>query len=216
MVITSSAVQTAAGFVYKQLRKKIFEKSLVSGQRLPEVAIAKELQVSRTPVREALRRLENEGLVQIIPGWGACLASPTKQEIIDTYEVRETLEIMAVRKAAKIITPLQLCRLQEQIDAEHETFINRDLESYLTVNDNFHITIAESSGNSTLVSYVKNILSRTFVQMLFFESFFDFDTNPSLEEHIMILEALKKHDEDECARLIKEHLRLSMEGLKAK
>lgn len=216
MVITSSAVQTAAGFVYKQLRKKIFEKSLVSGQRLPEVAIAKELQVSRTPVREALRRLENEGLVQIIPGLGACLASPTKQEIIDTYEVRETLEIMAVRKAAKIITPLQLCRLQEQIDAEHETFINRDLESYLTVNDNFHITIAESSGNSTLVSYVKNILSRTFVQMLFFESFFDFDTNPSLEEHIMILEALKKHDEDECARLIKEHLRLSMEGLKAK
>lgn len=216
MVITSSAVQTAAGFVYEQLRKKIFEKSLVSGQRLPEVAIAKELQVSRTPVREALRRLENEGLVQIIPGWGACLASPTKQEIIDTYEVRETLEIMAVRKAAGIITPLQLCRLQEQIDAEHETFINRDLESYLTVNDNFHITIAESSGNSTLVSYVKNILSRTFVQMLFFESFFDFDTNPSLEEHIMILEALKKHDEEECARLIKEHLRLSMEGLKAK
>ena len=68
MVMTSSSVQTAAGFVYDQLRKKIFEKALVSGQRLPEVAIAKELQVSRTPVREALRRLENEGLVQIIPG----------------------------------------------------------------------------------------------------------------------------------------------------
>ena len=54
MVMTSSSVQTAAGFVYDQLRKKIFEKALVSGQRLPEVAIAKELQVSRTPVREAL------------------------------------------------------------------------------------------------------------------------------------------------------------------
>lgn len=215
MVMASPTVQTAAGFVYSQLRKKIFEKSLLSGQRLPEVAIAKELQVSRTPVREALRRLENEGLVQIIPGWGACLASPTKQEIIDTYEVRETLEVMAIRKAARQITPLQICLLQEQIDAEHQTFAERNLESYLTVNDNFHTIIAESSGNSTLVGYVKNILARTFVQMIFFESFFDFDTNPSLEEHIAILEALKDHNPDECEHLIKDHLRLSMEGLKA-
>lgn len=215
MVVSSSAIHTAAEFVYDQLRKKIFEKALTSGQRLPEVAIAKELNVSRTPVREALRRLESEGLVQIIPGWGACLASPSKQEIIDTYEVREDLEIMAVRKAAKRITPLQLCRLQEQIDAERETFVDRDLESYLKVNDNFHIIIAESSGNSTLVGYVKNILSRIFVQMIFFESFFDFDTNPSLEEHIAILNALKEHDEAGCVRLMKEHLRLSMEGLRA-
>lgn len=216
MVVSSSAIHTAAEFVYDQLRKKIFEKALTSGQRLPEVAIAKDLNVSRTPVREALRRLESEGLVQIIPGWGACLASPSKQEIIDTYEVREDLEIMAIRKAAKRITPLQLCRLKEQIDAERETFVDRDLESYLKVNDNFHIIIAESSGNSTLVGYVKNILSRIFVQMIFFESFFDFDTNPSLEEHIAILNALKEHDEAECVRLMKEHLRLSMEGLKAK
>lgn len=211
----SASVPTTAGFVYNQLKKKIFEKTLVSGQRLPEVAIAKELQVSRTPVREALRRLENEGLVQIIPGWGACLASPTKQEIIDTYEVREDLELMAIRKAAKNITPLQLCRLQEQIDAERKTFAERNLEQYLTVNDNFHIIIAESSGNSTLVNYIKNILSRTFVQMIFFESFFDFDSNPSLEEHITLLDALKKHDEQESIRLMREHLRLSMQGLKA-
>lgn len=215
MPITAGAGHTASEFVYEQLRRKIFEKSLTSGQRLPEVAIAKEMNVSRTPVREALRRLESEGLVQIVPGWGACLASPTKQEIIDTYEVRETLEIMAIRKAARIITPLQLCMLQEQINAEREIFIKKDLESYLKVNDEFHIIIAESSGNSTLAGYVRNILSRIFVQMIFFESFFDFDTNPSLEEHIAILEALKTHDEEKCARLIKEHLRLSMEGLKA-
>ena len=208
MPIPAGAGHTASEFVYEQLRRKIFEKSLTSGQRLPEVAIAKEMNVSRTPVREALRRLESEGLVQIVPGWGACLASPTKQEIIDTYEVRETLEIMAIRKAARRITPLQICMLQEQINAEREIFIKKDLESYLKVND-------ESSGNSTLAGYVRNILSRTFVQMIFFESFFDFDTNPSLEEHITILEALKAHDEEKCAELISEHLRLSMEGLKA-
>lgn len=214
MVSVSPSVQTAAGYVYDQLRKKIFEKSLISGQRLPEVAIAKDLQVSRTPVREALRRLENEGLVQIIPGWGACLASPTKQEIIDTYEVREDLETMSIRKASQKITPLQICRLQEQIDAEREIFKQRNLESYLNINDNFHIIIADASGNGTLVSYIKNILSRTFVQMIFFESFFDFDTNPSLEEHITLLNALKDHDEQKCVTLMREHLRLSLAGLK--
>ena len=215
MPIPAGAGHTASEFVYEQLRRKIFEKSLTSGQRLPEVAIAKEMNVSRTPVREALRRLESEGLVQIVPGWGACLASPTKQEIIDTYEVRETLEIMAIRKAARRITPLQICMLQEQINAEREIFIKKDLESYLKVNDDFHIIIAESSGNSTLAGYVSNILSRTFVQMIFFESFFDFDTNPSLEEHITILEALKAHDDEKCAATISEPMRLPMAGREA-
>ena len=214
MSAQSAAVQTAASVVYEQIKKKIFEKALVSGQRLPEITIANELNVSRTPVREALRRLQNEGLVQIIPGWGACLVSPTRQEIIDTYEVREELEVMAVRKTAKVITPLQVCRLREQIEAERESFAKRDLESYLNVNDNFHIIIAESSGNRTLTDYVKNILSRTFVQMLFLESFFDFDTNPSLEEHITILEALEKHKVQESVRLMREHLRNSMDALK--
>ncbi len=206
--------ETASDYVYRQIRKHIFEKRLAIGQRLPEIAIAKEFAVSRTPVREALRRLENEGLVQIKPGWGACLASPSREEIIDTYEVREYLEVLAIRKAANRITPLQLCMLQEQIDAEKKTFEERDLEAYLKVNDEFHLIIAESSGNTALFDYIKNILSRTFVQALFFESFFDFDDNPSLEEHINILKALEEHDEEECIRLMTNHVKLTMESLR--
>jgi DNA-binding GntR family transcriptional regulator len=214
MDITHLQGMTAADYVYQQIRKGIFEKRLKSGQRLPEIAAAKEYEVSRTPVREALRRLASEGLVQIVPGWGACLVSPTREEIIDTYEVRENLEVMAIRKASALITPLQICRLQEQIDAEGKTFTDRNLEEYLNVNDAFHTIIAESSGNSTLIDYIKNILSRTYVQMLFFESFFDFDTNPSLDEHITILVALKNHNTEECVRLMKEHIQHSMEALK--
>ena len=206
--------ETAADYVYRQIRKHIFDKRLTIGQRLPEIAIAKEFAVSRTPVREALRRLENEGLVQIKPGWGACLVSPSREEIMDTYEVREYLEVMAIKKAAHKITPLQLCMLQEQIDAERKTFEDRDLESYLKVNDEFHLIIAESSGNTALYEFIKNALSRTFVQALFFESFFDFDENPSLEEHIKILEALKNHDEAECEKLMINHVKVTMESLR--
>ena len=214
MVGRSTPGKTSADHVYEGIRRGIFDKTLKSGQRLPEISIAKEYNVSRTPVREALRRLENEGLVQIVPGWGACLASPTKQEIIDTYEVRGSLEVMAIRKAARQITPLQLCMLQEQIDSERRAFEERDLELYMNVNDAFHRIIAESSGNSTLAGYVKNILSRTYVQTIFFESFFNFAGNPSLEEHIRLLEALKEHNEEKCVQLMEEHIRLAMEALR--
>ena len=214
MARTNTQGKTSADYVYERIRSGIFDKTLVSGQRLPEIVIAKEYNVSRTPVREALRRLENEGLVQIVPGWGACLASPTRQEIIDTYEVRENLEIMAIRKASQLITPLQICLLEEQIDTEKKAFKEKNLELYMNVNDAFHLIIAESSGNKMLAGYVKNILSRTYVQTIFFESFFNFANNPSLEEHIRLVEALKKHDEDMCVRLMREHIKLSMEALK--
>jgi len=131
MVRNNTHGKTSADLVYKGIRRGIFDKTLKSGQRLPEISIAKEYNVSRTPVREALRRLENEGLVQIVPGWGACLVSPTKQEIIDTYEVRGYLEVMAIRKASHIITPLQICMLQEQIDNERKAFEEKDLELYI-------------------------------------------------------------------------------------
>ena len=215
MARTNTQGKTSADYVYERIRSGIFDKTLVSGQRLPEIVIAKEYNVSRTPVREALRRLENEGLVQIVPGWGACLASPTRQEIIDTYEVRENLEIMAIRKASQLITPLQICLLEEQIDSEKKAFEKKNLELYMNVNDAFHLIIAESSDNKTLAGYVKNILSRAYVQTIFFESFFNFANNPSLDEHIRLVEALKKHDEDMCVRLMQEHIKLSMEALKA-
>lgn len=214
MVRNNTPGKTSSDHVYEGIRRGIFDKTLRSGQRLPEISIAKEYNVSRTPVREALRRLENEGLVQIVPGWGACLASPTKEEIIDTYEVRETLEVMAIRKASRLITPLQLCMLQEQIDREKKAFEERDLELYMNVNDEFHLIIAKSSGNGTLAGYVGNILSRTYVQTIFFESFFNFADNPSLMEHIKLLDALSAHDEERSVRLMKEHIRLAMEALR--
>ena len=216
MALAYMSTTTASEYVYQQIRKSIFEKRLQSGQRLPEIALAKEFDVSRTPVREALRKLESEGLVQIVPGWGACLASPTRQEIIDTYEVREDLEVLAVRKAARHITPLQLCRLQEQIDAERKTFEEHNLEAYLDVNDAFHQIIAESSGNSALASIMKNILARAYVQSIFFESFFDFDTNPSLDEHIEIHQALRERNVEKSVELMRKHIHATMDSLKAK
>nr|WP_321502949.1 GntR family transcriptional regulator [uncultured Dethiosulfovibrio sp.] len=204
---------TTSDYVYHQLRNQIITKKLRAGQRLPEITLAKQLEVSRTPVREALRRLANEGMVQLIPNGGARLLAPTKEEIVGTYEVRDYLERLAVKKAASRITPLQICRLEEQIELEEKSFEERDLESYLEVNNSFHRIIAEASGNIILADYIDNVLSRTYVFLVFYETFFDFQTNPSLDEHRAILKALSEHDEALSVKLMEDHLSLSLKGL---
>ena len=78
--------------------------------------------MSRTPVREAIRRLTAEGLATLIPNAGARLVRPTREEIVDTYEVREHLECLAARKAAASVTPEQLDALQALIDEEERIF----------------------------------------------------------------------------------------------
>jgi len=207
---------TSAEAVYRKLLHMIFSKQLKPGQRLPEVLLAEQLEVSRTPVREALRRLANEGLVVVMPNVGASVVTPTRAEMLDTYEVRNALECLAIRKAAGRITPVQLARLEEKIEEEAGVFAERDLEAYIEVNNAFHRIIAEASGNLVLADTIENYLARTFVYMVFFESFFDFDTNPSLEEHRAILEALRARDGEETVRLMNHHIWQAAEDLDRK
>jgi len=204
---------TSAEAVYRQLLHLIFSKQLKPGQRLPEVLLAEQLNVSRTPVREALRRLANEGLVTLMPNVGARVVTPTRQEMLDTYEVRNVLECLAVRRAAGRITAVQLARLEEKIEEEAAVFAERDLEAYIEINNAFHRIIAEASGNLPLADTIENYLARTFVYMVFFESYFDFDTNPSLEEHRAILKALRARDADQAVLLMDRHILQATEDL---
>ncbi len=211
---TSNDFSTASEYVYHELRKRIFGKKLRAGQRLPEASIARELEVSRTPVREALRRLANEGLVDFIPNLGARLVFPNTEEVQDAYELREYLERLAIRKAAQRIRPPELYLLEENIQEEEKAFAARNLDDYLRVNIAFHRIIAESSGNRMLAEFVGNVLSRIYVYMILFESFFDFDSNPSLEEHRQLLDALRLKNSDLAEHLIHTHLDLSRKALK--
>jgi len=205
---------TAAEHVYREIKRLIYSKELRPGQRLPEASLAGTLSVSRTPVREALRMLANEGLVSLAPNSGARLASPSLEEMREGFERRAHLERLSARRAARHITPLQICMLGEAMDEEESIFLSRDLERYLEVNIRFHRIIAGSARNRILAEYVGNILARTYVYMVFFESFFDFDTNPSLDEHRELVRALSDHNEDLAEELMLRHISLSMETLR--
>ena len=152
---TAHPAPTAADSVYRQLKKQIIARCRQPGDRLREETIAKELDVSRTPVREAIRRLTAEGLATLIPNAGARLVRPTREEIVDTYEVREHLECLAARKAAASVTPEQLDALQSLIDEEERIFEEKNFEAYLDVNNRFHRTLAAASGNPVLAEFYR-------------------------------------------------------------
>ncbi len=204
---------TSADYVYQELRHKIITKQMKPGQRLPEVNIAVQMGVSRTPVREALRRLASEGLVLIIPNSGARLVSPSRKEVENAYLVREQLECLAVRLAVKNVAEKHLRRLEEAILSEEQAFKEKNLEQYLEINEAFHRIIADASGNRILGDYIDNILARTNVFIVFYDPFYDIDTNPSIEEHRHILKALQEKDEEKVVALMQEHLKASQETL---
>ena len=204
---------TSADYVYQELRHRIITKQLKPGQRLPEVNIAVQMGVSRTTVREALRRLASEGLVLIIPNSGARLASPTRREMEDTYAVRKQLECISVAIAATRISERNLRRLEDAILEEEKAFEEKNLELYLEVNENFHRIIADASGNRVLAEFVENILARTNAYVVFYDPFYDIVDNPSIDQHKAIAQALKERDREKAVDLMREHLKLSLYDL---
>jgi DNA-binding GntR family transcriptional regulator len=198
--------KSSAEYAYATLRRRILNKEFQPGEHLPEIAIAQQLHISRTPVREAFRWLANEGLIGIFPNEGASIVNPSRQERADTIEVRAYLEVLSFRKAIHRITPVQLCMLDEEIAKEEAIFATRDLDRYLDVNTRFHKIIARASGNVALCELVENLLSRSFIYMVLFESFLDFDTNPSLDEHRELVRLLREKREEEGVALLQRHI----------
>ncbi len=114
--------QTAPGVAYSEIKKMIMLKKLKPGQRLAEITLSQEIGVSRTPVREALRRLTLEGWLRMVPNSGVWVASPTRREMINAYEVRAKLEQWGIEEAMPNVTPLLLRLLEENIEEEQAVY----------------------------------------------------------------------------------------------
>lgn len=141
--------------VFTTLRQAILKGEIEPGERLMEIQLAEKMGVSRTPIREAIKKLSDEGLVTIIPRKGAIVAGISEKTLIDVLEVRMTLEKMAYRCALKSITPEQT-RLLESIEKEFEEAIALDdLMKIATTDEKFHFAIYDAAGNEKL----KEILS---------------------------------------------------------
>lgn len=198
---------TSADFVYAELRSNIISKQLKPGTRLPEITVARRLKVSRTPVRDALRRLAAEGLVTITPNHGAKVTLPTAREANGAYDVRQQLELMSVAEASEKHADKKItARMARIITNERRAMARGDTEALMDLNNAFHKTIAECSDNPVLIEYIESILLKTSVYTLFFSSFSE-ESNDSICQHEKILNAIMAKDKALAETVMKNHLR---------
>lgn len=200
--------------VYKEIKLSIYNRFIRPGSQLVEEAIANRLRVSRTPVRGAIKRLEHEGYVQLIPNRGAFVIKPTAEEMKDAYSVRLLLEKQSAGLAAVRIGKEEIESLYKLIDEEKQIFDPLDTDSYYKMNDSFHAIIARASQNKLLFEYVEDIVSRTTIYVVLFDPLDKLKINPSIEEHTAIVKALESGNSLKAEQAMENHLLSVIDGLK--
>jgi DNA-binding GntR family transcriptional regulator len=143
--------------VYQILRSSIVEGDLAPGEHLAEQQLAAELGVSRTPVREALRRLALEGFVVMVPRRGAYVAGLSLKDMNDLFELRMALEGLAAYLAAQRITPAEITGLRQSICGLETAIVAGDREQVIAADTSFHSVIYSSSRNRRLITIVGNL-----------------------------------------------------------
>ena len=191
--------------VFHTLRRAIMQGDLKPGERLMEIKLANRLGVSRTPIREAIRKLELEGLVTMVPRKGAQVAEITEKDLKDVLEVRIGLEELAVKFVCQRIDDRQLRELQEASRKFAEAVQSEDLTKLAEADVNFHDLIYKATGNERLVQLLNNIREQMYRYRV--EYLKDEEVRSSLvEEHNRLWKALKERDAEQAARITQEHI----------
>ena len=192
--------------VFNTLRQAILKGELKPGERLMEIQLANKLGVSRTPVREAIRKLELEGLVLTIPRKGAEVAEITRQDMEDVLEVRTALEELAVKDACDHITDAQLSELKKASNEFKKALLEgKDLVTCADADMHFHDVILSATNNRRLIQMLNNLSEQMYRYRM--EYLKDERTHKTLiEEHDAIRRALKKHDKVKAGAAIRVHI----------
>lgn len=191
--------------VFQTLRQAILKGELEPGERLMEIHLAQKLGVSRTPVREAIRKLELEGLVIMIPRKGAIVADITLSDLQDVLEVRLALEELAVRQACRNYAEEQMTRLKKASDEFKRILYGTDVIAYAEADEEFHAVIYEMTGNRKLVQILNNLREQMYRYRM--EYLKDKLSHAQLvREHEEIVHALEERDEAKAVEIIVLHV----------
>lgn len=187
------------------IRERILKGEYKIGEKIKENQIASELRVSRTPIREAFKQLENEGLIDYIPNRGCFAKGFTRRDIEDLYAVRKSLEILAVEWAVDRITQEQIDKLQEQSDLMEFYTTRGDCKKVLEINSDFHSVIYNATGSRFMAQvlrsykeYIEQTRKAIFDEKDYLEDIF--------QEHKAVLEAIKDRDAERAKAAMAMHL----------
>ena len=193
------------GRVFHKLREDILSGKYEENEELKEVAIGEELGVSRTPVREAFRQLELEGLIQIIPNKGAYVTGITEKDVKDIYMIRSLLEGLCARWATEHITPEQMGEMEENIYLSRFHAQKGHLEQLAELDNRFHDILYEACNSKILEHQLKDF--HQYVLRVRRKTLASKNRGPkSNEEHEQILLAIKAGDADKAEMLANRHM----------
>lgn len=191
--------------VHDHLKQEILANRYAPGSELLEVPLSRELGVSRGPIREALHRLEAEGLVEITPRRGAVVISLTKRDFLEAYQVREALEALAVRLAVPRLTDDDLARAERLIEQMAEHARGDDMEAFFEVNAAFHGAFVEASGNRKLIEFYGRLMA----QMGPYRrpsARLRGNVEQSIAEHRAIAAAARERDAERAVAMLRRHI----------
>ena len=191
--------------LFHQLRTDILQGKLKPGEKLTEQRVCKEYVVSRTPVREAFQKLENDGLIETIPNRGAFVVGVSDRDISDMYELRRAYEELAVRWAIERITDEEFEQLKEAYEFMEFYTMKKDIPKMLNINIQFHQIIYNAAHNRMLLHTLTNFQVYT-KQRRGEKTYADNYLEEVLAEHQEIFQAFVDHDAEAGAAAVGRHL----------
>lgn len=199
--------------VIDETRKRITRGDFAAGENISETALAEEFGVSRTPVREALKQLQTEGLVEIRPRVGTFVTTPSRREIVELFEMKELLEGAAARLLAIRSPACELQRLQANVQESDHV---HDQRRYAELVEEFHELLIQGSDNTKLIAHYRILMNQLAFSRLVSTSL----SQPgrlvqSEQEHHRVLNLIMAKDGDSAERVMREHVRASRQALLA-
>ena len=190
--------------VYKLLKESILNGDLEPGQKLSQDWLAKQMNVSRMPIRQAVERLRTEGLIENTPYKESKVANLSRKDIEETYDVRALLESYSARLAVSKIRAIDLNELKTINKKMEEYFFEKDHRRLNINNRKFHLTIYKRSGNNRLYNIIENLWDN-FPKGIFWN--ISERVENSIIEHRKIINGLEKEDEQTVEKMIFQHIK---------
>ena len=191
--------------IVDSVTEAIVERRLVPGTHLAEQKVADIFDVSRTIVRQALNRLSRDQLVTLEPSRGARVAQPSVAEARQVFQARTMIETSLVRQLCALITDTQIAELRAHIRSEREAVARTDVPGRTRLLADFHVVLARMLGNDVLAQVVADLLSRSSLISLMYQS--SHSAEHSQDEHVQIVDALAARDARAASRLMEQHIR---------
>ena len=197
--------------VYQYVKNQIIGKSMFPGNRIIEDDIIRETGTSRTSIRPALLRRKYEGLVEMIPNRGACVAKPSEEDLRQVYRVREVLEHGMLEDAIRHRTEAQLRAMEENLKAQEVLTQHYSRQEYVTLNHTFHWLVVEASANKYYEKYLNELYNKINTYVIFYDQSSD---NNYIVSHTMIYEALRDRDLEKALLGLREDIQIAWEYMR--